>query len=367
MKWRSLSLAMLCSLTFISQRPAAQAERPVDSVNSPAEIRQVLDRYCVTCHNERTRTAGLTLDKVNVADLQADAATWEKVIRKVEVGMMPPAGMPRLESATQDRLLTALRTAMDRASVAHPNPGRPLVHRLNRTEYANSVRDLIDLEIDAASLLPSDASAFGFDTNADALGVSSGLLERYVSAASIISALAVGDPESPPSGQVFRVKNDTSQNVHLDGQPLGTIGGTRVRTTLPLDGEYVLQAKFVKTLLGDMRGLEQPHELEFSVDGARVFSCTFGGGDDFQLSLRNMTAAADAVEARCATRVAIKAGPRDISMAFVDSRIEGARRLQPGIGLAQRAVGDGDLAGHRRVQVGPRFVIAPRVPARLVR
>src|SRR5688572_12614443 len=112
MKWRSLSLAMLWSLTFISQRPAAQAERSVDAVNSPAEIRQVLDRYCVSCHNERTRTAGLTLDKVNVADLRADATTWEKVIRKVEVGMMPPAGMPRLESATQDRFLTALRTAM---------------------------------------------------------------------------------------------------------------------------------------------------------------------------------------------------------------------------------------------------------------
>jgi cytochrome c5 len=335
-------------------KPSPSAQVPVVSTaaaRASQDIRPVIDRYCVTCHNERVKTAGLMLDTLSLDDLSANGDAWEKVLRKVQVGMMPPAGMPKPDAAAHAAFITALEATLDR--VPQRNPGRPLVHRLNRTEYANAVRDLIDLEINPSALLPSDTSAFGFDNNADALAVSPVLLERYVNAAATISALAVGDPESVANGQVFRVKNDTSQNVHLDGLPIGTIGGTLARTTLPLDGEYVLQVKFVKTLLGDMRGLEQRHDLEFSVDGARVFLCSFGSGEDFALSLKNMTAAADGVENRCQARVRITAGPHDIGAAFLDSPVEGARRLKPFVRTGNDADSQGPAHLERLTITGP--------------
>src|SRR5262249_37897440 len=152
-----------------------------------------------------------------------------------------------------------------------------LVHRLNRAEYANAIRDLLALDIDASSLLPADDSSAGFDNVADALGVSPVLLESYLSAAERVSALAIGDLKTPPMGQVYRVRQDESQDRHVEGLPLGTVGGLVVIPTLPLDGEYVFQVKLFRTNLGTMRGLEYPHQLEITVDGERVHLASFGG------------------------------------------------------------------------------------------
>ena len=151
---------------------------------------------------------------------------------------------------------------------------------MNRAEYANAIRDLLDLDVDAAALLPPDDSAYGFDNISDALGVSPSLQERYLAAAVKIGALAVGDPKISPAGEVYRIRQDVSQNQHLEGLPLGTVGGASVRYNFPMDGEYTFQAKLYRTNLNIPRGLEFPHQVEFAVDGKRVHIASFGGTKD---------------------------------------------------------------------------------------
>jgi len=190
---------------------------------------------------------------------------------------MPPQGSRRPDEATYRALQTAIETALDADAVAHPNPGAPILHRLNRSEYANAIHDLLALDVDVTSLLPADDAAFGFDNISDALGVSPSLQERYLSAATKIAAMAVGDPDVGAGSDTFRIRQDLSQDQHIDGLPLGTIGGTSVRYTFPLDGDYVLQVKLYRTNLNIMRGLQYPHDVEFAIDGRRVYLATIGG------------------------------------------------------------------------------------------
>ena len=222
--------------------------------------------------------------------------------------MMPPQGVPQPDRATREGLVSWLSTTLDRAAAARPDPGRKLVHRLNRAEYANAIRDLLALEIDPAALLPPDDSAYGFDNIADVLGISPVLLERYISAAGKVSALAIGDPEIGVAGETFRIRQDASQDRHVEGLPIGTVGGMLAKTTLPLDGEYVIQSKLFRTNLGAMRGLEYPHQIEVTVDGARVHLASFGGEADFKASLANPTVAGDDVDARFARAGAAQGG-----------------------------------------------------------
>src|SRR5687767_1385932 len=241
MRHQVLTLAALMWVgpTAWSVAPVAGAQSPSRSSSSSsptretrpkADYREVVTTYCVSCHNERLKTAGLMLDTVDVSDPAAAADVWERAVRKMRVGMMPPQGAPRPDATTQASLLSYLTTSLDRAARAHPNPGRPLVHRLNRAEYANTIRDLLALDVDPSSMLPPDDAAYGFDNNADALGVSPVLLERYLAAAGKISSLAVGDPQSEPVANTFRIRQDASQDVHIEGLPIGTVGGILART-----------------------------------------------------------------------------------------------------------------------------------------
>jgi mono/diheme cytochrome c family protein len=290
----------------------------------------VVNKYCVTCHNERAKTAGLMLDKANVADPAATSDIWEKAIRKMRVGMMPPQSAPHPDAETQAALITYLVTSLDRSVAAHPNPGRPLVHRLNRAEYANAIRDLLALDVDTSSLLPPDDAAYGFDNIADALGVSPVLLERYLTAAGKISSLAVGDPATGPAGETYRIRQDASQDIHIESLPIGTVGGIVARATLPLDGMYDFAIRLFRTNLGVVRGLEYEHQLEYTVDGVRVHLSRVGGEEDFKANLKNMTKAGDDVEARAHIRIPLKAGPHVITAAFLE-RTEAVNplRLQP--------------------------------------
>ncbi len=325
------------SLFLLTAAPALFSQTAPD-------LRAVINKYCVTCHNEKTKAGGLSLDGIDFNSIPANADIWEKVIRKVRVGMMPPQGLPHPDQATREALVSFLQITLDRAAAASPNPGRPLVHRLNRTEYANAIRDLLALDVDSASLLPPDESGYGFDNIADVLGVSPVLLERYLSAAGKISALAVGDPGVGPAGETFRVRQDASQDVHIEGLPIGTVGGLLAKTTLPLDGEYVLQPTLFRTNLGAMRGLEYPNQLEITVDGERVHLAAFGGEADFKASLENITAAADAVEARFTARLHLKAGPHEIGVAFLErSATQNTLRLQSYIRSSNDTL---DPAGH---------------------
>ena len=306
----------------------AQPSRDVSPTVTPAD-RALVDKYCVTCHNQRLKTSGLALDAAELGDVPAHADVWEKVIRKVGAGMMPPAGVPRPDEAARRALISRLEDVLDRAAKSSPNPGRPLVHRLNRAEYANAVRDLLAVEVDVSSLLPPDDSSGGFDNNADVLGVSPVLLESYLTAAERISALAIGDPNTPPMGELFRVRQDESQDRHVEGLPLGTVGGLLIETTLPLDGEYQFQVRLFRTNLGTMRGLEYPHQLEISVNGERVHLASFGGDKEIASSSDNPTITGDDVDGRFTVRVPLKAGPAKIGVAFLEkTHALNTRRLQ---------------------------------------
>jgi mono/diheme cytochrome c family protein len=330
---RSLIIAAVAWLSVFGWRAlnAASPQATPAAVSSVAttDVRATIDKYCVTCHNQRLRTGDLALDAPELSNVAAHADVWEKVIRKVRAGMMPPAGLPRPEAASREALVASLESTLDAAARATPNPGRPLAHRLNRAEYANAVRDLLALDVDVTSMLPPDDSSGGFDNNADVLGVSPVLLESYLSAAERISALALGDPKTPPIGELFRVRQDESQDRHIEGLPLGTIGGIQLQTTLPLDGEYQFQVRLFRTNLGTTRGLEYPHQLEISVDGERVHLASFGGDKEIAASSDNPTTTGDAVDNRFTARVPLEAGPRTITVAFIQkTQALNTRRLE---------------------------------------
>jgi len=277
----------------------------------------VLDRYCVGCHNDRARTAGLSLQAADLSRVAANAEVWEKVIRKVASGAMPPAGLPRPDAASAAGVVAFLSNTLDRAAAARPDPGRPLLHRLNRAEYGNAIRDLLALEVDAATLLPPDDASHGFDNVADTLNVSPVLLERYLAAAGKISALAVGDPDTPVDGATYLSRPDSHQLDHVEGLPDGTRGGLRIVRTFPLDGEYEISARLYRTNGGFIRGLVYPHEVEFSIDGERVFLETVGTRADYEAILAN-PASANSIDDRLKARVRVKAGPRVIGVTFLD-------------------------------------------------
>ncbi len=295
------------------------AEQP-----APVQPEAVIGRYCTGCHNSKARVAGLVL---NTAAVTSDPATWEKAVRKLRMRTMPPAGAPRPDDATYDRTATWLETQLDQAAAANPNPGQPLLHRLNRTEYANAIHDLLDLDVDTTELLPPDDSAFGFDNIADVLNLSPVLLERYLSAADRISSLAVGDPETEPGSDTYRARQDLSQDQHIEGLPLGTVGGLAVEHNFPLDAEYEFRLSLFRNNLEIMRGIERTHQIELSIDDQRIFLRPVGGPEDLA-RMRNPTDGSDAIDARFRIRIPVKAGPHKIVATFLQKRGVGTARLE---------------------------------------
>jgi hypothetical protein len=237
-------------------------EQPTDVVSTISRT------YCETCHNDRVKTGGLSLQGLSI---DGNEETWEKVIRKVRAGMMPPAGAKRPERAALDAFAGSIETTIDRAAAASPNPGRAPLHRMNRVEYENAIRDLLGLEVDSSTLLPADDSSHGFDNIADVLGVSPSLLERYVAAAAKISRLAVGERDAAPLQVTYSVKGDLSQNQTLEGMPLGTRGGTTITHNFPVDGEYSIRLALLKLSFGQVFGEgAEGEELEVTLNGQRV-------------------------------------------------------------------------------------------------
>jgi hypothetical protein len=316
------------------------------AASTDSSQREILDKYCVTCHNQRLKTGGLTLDTLDLGKVPAQAEVWEKVVRKLRSGTMPPAGMPRPDPATYKNLATWLEAQIDQS--AEPYAGRPILHRLNRAEYANAVRDLLALDVDDASLLPPDDAAFGFDNISDALGVSPSLQEHYLDAALKIGALAVGDPNIAPGSETWRIRQDLSQDQHVNGLPLGTVGGSMVRYNFPLDGEYSFQANLYRTNLNIMRGLESAHQVEFSMDGRRIHLASIGGAQDLASLFQKPTDTGDAVDARLRVRVPVKAGPHTVTVAFLEDpdAVEPAR-LEPYI---RSSVDNFDWSGSPHLQ-----------------
>src|SRR3989449_2284309 len=210
---------------------------------APSPERAAVNRYCVGCHNNQLKTAGLELDTIGAQSLSAHQEAWEKVVRKLRSRYMPPPGMPRPDEHTYDALVSSLEASLDRAAAAKPDPGRTdTFRRLNRTEYQNAIRDLLALDVDVASLLPRDESSYGFD-NVTVGDLSPTLLDRYISAAEKISRLAVGRPSVSPDGDTIRTPPDLTQEEHIEGLPVGTRGGAVGRYTFPLDAEDEIQIR----------------------------------------------------------------------------------------------------------------------------
>jgi Protein of unknown function (DUF1592)/Protein of unknown function (DUF1588)/Protein of unknown function (DUF1587)/Protein of unknown function (DUF1585)/Protein of unknown function (DUF1595) len=231
---------------------------------SPATERALLNQYCVVCHNDKLKTANLSLQSADINSVGDHPETWEPVIRKMRAGMMPPPGMPRPALAKYEQLRDWLEAEIDRKAAAHPNPGSVVLHRLNRTEYANAIRDLLDLQMDVSTLLPADDSARGFDNVAGSLTISPTLLEAYTNAATRIARTAVGFWKSPTAA-AYIAPTDSSQNQHIEGLPFGTRGGMAVRHTFPSDGEY----KFSVQNLGIGKFIPG-EKLEFLIDNDLV-------------------------------------------------------------------------------------------------
>jgi hypothetical protein len=237
--------------------------------------RSLLDQYCVTCHNEKLKTGGLVLEGIDVTHVAAHAAVLEKVALKLRSGQMPPAGRPRPDKAAVDAFVAKLEKALDEGP---SDPGRVAAHRLNRLEYVNAIKDLLALDIDP-SLLPPDSPGVGFDNNADALSVTPLLMNRYMSAASKVSRLALGDPALPPATQVYQASEFAPQDVRVgEEMPFGTHGGLAVRHTFPLDGEYVFKLRMQRNTIGDtIRGIDDEHTIQVHIDHAPVQRFTVGG------------------------------------------------------------------------------------------
>jgi hypothetical protein len=222
--------------------------------------------------------------------------------------MIPPPGIRRPAGSQLDELAAYLETALDREAVERPRPGRTSIHRLNRAEYANAIRDLLALDIDAGALLPPDDESSGFDNIADVLTVSPSLMERYLSAAWNISRLAVGNLNIAPSTSVYRVRPDLSQDQHVEGLPPGTRGGILVRHTFPLDGEYTIKLRLWRNTFDLMRGMEDPHDIEIAMDGQRLTLVTAGGREAFTKMAENPGTFGTELDKRLTVKVPVKAG-----------------------------------------------------------
>ena len=316
--------------------PPSLAGSAPESARAAGEHRATLDRYCVTCHNDRLRIAGLALDAADVDAVGEDAATWEKVARKLRTRTMPPSPRPRPDEASYDGLVAYLESELDRAAGAAPDPGRrPALHRLNRAEYANAVRDLLALEIDAAALLPPDDASYGFDNIGDVLRVSPALLDGYLDAARTVATRAIGERAAAVEQITHRVPPDLTQDRRLDGLPFGTRGGARIERYFPVGGEYDIQVRLQRNFIGGrIMGLTEAHQIEITVDGERVNLFTVGGrraaseAESEEAEARRRTYGDREADAGLRVRVPLQAGRRVIGVSFLNrpaSQVEGAR------------------------------------------
>ena len=345
-------LAVAGAVLWPSARPHAQSARAVPSFttqqSSPGSLaaatstyRAALDRYCVTCHNAQLRTANLNLAGVDLEQLGADAAVWETVVQKLRARAMPPARRPRPDPETYEAFASWLEAGLDRAAAAKPDPGRPALHRLNRAEYRNAIRDLLAVEVETRSLLPADDMAFGFDNIADALAFSPGLLERYLLAARKISRVAIGDPTMQPDVETYTVSKYLVQDNRMSEElPFGTRGGMAIRHVFPVDGNYVLRIHLTSRRFG------AGATLDVRLDGARVALVALGDPTADRATVSANRTPDGAVE----IPVSAKAGPRLVAVAFprITSAPEGLAPVHlpvGSIGFRQRGLQSVEITG----------------------
>jgi hypothetical protein len=334
---RSLVWKCLCTAVLAALMMTLRADDP-----SPAPAaKAVIQQYCVGCHNPRLKTGGLVLDPLATGHIGEHPDIWEKVARKLRTGEMPPPGLPRPDATAYRTAALELESALDRAAVDHPNPGRVPVHRVNRTEYTNAIRDLLDLDIDSKALLPADDSdQDGFDNVASILSVSQVLLENYLAAARSISRLAVGDAATPPALETYKYSKLLVQDDRMgDDLPFGSQGGASIHHNFPADGEYTIKVLLRRQFYDYIMGMGEPHQLDIRLDGARIKRFTIGGeakGITTPEGFAGNTQGSPEYEVYMHTadaglevRVPVKAGAHDVSASFVERLWEPEGVLQP--------------------------------------
>ena len=332
---------LVLGATYLAAPPPRSPQAVITQTQLAVVPRAVIDQYCVGCHNERLKIAGLMLDKTDIDHAGSRAEIWEKVLRKLHTREMPPPGRPRPDSATYTAMSAALEKMLDDTATANPNPGRVAVHRLNRKEYTNAIRDLLALQIDGKSLLSADeADQEGFDNVASILSVSPALLEGYLSTARTISRLAVGDPTINPVADVFKIPTALVQDERTsEDLPFGSHGGTSIRYHFPLDGEYEIKVLLKRQLYLYIMGMGEPHQIDIRLDGTLVKRFEVGG------KARGMTnpesfagnTQGDAefeeymhtADARLEARLPVKAGTHDVGVSFVRRFWEPEGIVQP--------------------------------------
>jgi mono/diheme cytochrome c family protein len=312
-------VSMSCVVAPFAHRVQGQASPPETLTASAPPPRAMFDKYCLGCHNQRLRSGGLTLDAtaIDLTRVGDHAEVFEKVVRKLRTGAMPPAGRPRPEKALAENVASWFESELDRAAAEHPNPGRTTLHRLNRVEYRNAIRDLLGLEIDANAILPADNAAYGFDNNADALSLSPVLTERYLGASAKISQMALGEVRGSPSPETFFVPTDRNQGRRFsEDLPWGSRGGLALHYDFPADGEYLFQLRLNEGGAdGGIQGITaEPHQLDVGLDGARLWTYTVGGPEIVKLRGDERTKKIhDALQ----FRAPVKAGPHLVQVYFV--------------------------------------------------
>lgn len=300
---------------------AQTPQRPAPSqFATEASQRAFINQYCGYCHNDQTKAGQMSLQKLDLTHITANGDLPEKMIRKLRVGLMPPPGMPRPKPEVISAFAGSLETAIDKDAALHPYPGRPPLHRLNRTEYANSVKELLNVDVDVSALLPADDMSHGFDNMADALGMSPALMEGYIRAAGRISREAVGDPEARAITKTYSLPRVENQTRHVEGTPLGTRGGISVVHDFPADGDYIFKLGFYYAATGALYGANQGkgNQIEVAVNGQRVALIDINPG---------WTLAKDGIKT---DPIHIKAGPQRISASFIklfDGPIEDEYRM----------------------------------------
>ena len=275
--------------------------------------------YCVDCHNETDYTGGLSIEYASPDFVHEEGEVWEKAIKKLSTGQMPPLGEAQPSPEQRQTFIASLEAILDQEARDNPNPGAPVLPRLNRTEYQNTIRDLLALEIDASTMLISDDSAEGFDNMSSALQISPTLLEGYVAASGRVAALAVGNPDMQPDFVTYRVSQDTSQNKHILGSPIGTVGGVTFEHYFPLDGTYELSPALARTIQDEARGIEFPSTLEITIDKVPVHTADFGGYQDTEESEfgSNSFQLAEEIDGRFQFSTFMSAGAHTISVNFL--------------------------------------------------
>jgi len=323
---------------YVAAQTAAAAVRPATPAVPTSDV---LGQYCVTCHNGRLKTAGLELDSLDVTHVADNPQQWEKIVTKFRTGEMPPPGRPRPDAATYQAVAAALERELDGASAAKPHPGRVPVHRLNRTEYTNAIRDLLGLEIDGRAVLSSDETdQEGFDNVASVLSVSPALLENYLSAARTLSRLAVGAPALHPVIDTFKISKALVQDERIsDDLPFGSQGGAVIRYDFPLDAEYTIKVLLRRQEYDYIIGLGEPHQLDVRLDGVRLKRFTVGGEAKGMTTPENFAGNTQGdpefevymhtADAHLEVRVPVTAGPHDVGVSFVRRLWEPEGVLQP--------------------------------------